>query len=72
VVLALAMCDQIVLSFEPFCAFDAVPLAKARQVFVGFRGLILGEVLFGCKVCLDKIEVSGATLGLTTPNAAHD
>ncbi len=58
VVLALAVCNQVVLSFEPFCAFDAVPLTQAWKVFGCFCGLILCEVLFGREICLDQIEVS--------------
>ena len=56
--LAFAMLDKIMLAFEPFRAFNAVPLSQTWEVLWSFRRMVLRKVFFVCNVPLDLVEIS--------------
>jgi hypothetical protein len=53
--LALLVCVEVGLALEKLCAFFAVMLAQARQIFYGFRILELREVLLVAQVGVDLV-----------------
>jgi hypothetical protein len=57
-ILAPAVGGQVVLALEPFRALDAVVFTQSGQILVGFRRLVLGEMLGGLEVGADLVVVS--------------
>ena len=55
---ALPVHNEIVLSFKPFRAFNAVPLTQAWEVLWGSCRVILRKVLLARKICLDLVKIS--------------
>jgi len=58
VILAPAVSCQVVLAFEPLCAFYTIELAQAGQVFGGFRFFVLRQMSGRSDVILDLVVVS--------------